>query len=462
MIKPTSAPRPEANPTVRLTVDTKANPQSIRIRFTDQRLAAHGGRVGWSHFLHPNKFRRPWREVLPHQPTRPNAWEPTDGALGYRGGMLCGADKLSRVAWWQRDRALAQVLGVAAVASQSTLSRFFEVFTPSRGQRLGGLHGWAIRSLPSLREGDTLDWDAWALRHKDGHQQGVCGGCPRQGLKPWHRPLLAGLAEAKRLAHDWLRQGPTACVNGAAEFWRQRVAQRPAPVRVGWVRGGSGFGAAAVQAMGEALKWKLILVARWDQKIQSRCRHGQEHGQATEVAGSLVQEVEREPIGRRLVLIRHRRQDRPQAGGKTLLEVEGDRFQALRTNRPRSLEALAIWRRYNGRADGENRIKELGEPLGIKRLCAGNFGGPAALHHLAIAACNWCVLLQRHLGQLEKCARNTLRWRRFHRAAGWSRTQGKPTLKLALQGSGQRNWWRAIRDKLLAPPNGHAVGSLQA
>lgn len=32
---------------------------------------------------------------------------------------------------------------------------------------------------------------------------------------------------------------------------------------------------------------------------------------------------------------------------------------------------LQVWRRYNGRADVENRIKELGDQFGIKRLPSG-------------------------------------------------------------------------------------------
>jgi hypothetical protein len=69
------------------------------------------------------------REVLPHDPTSPNAYDPTDVALGYVGGILCGADKLFLVAWLQSDAAVAEVLGVEAIASQSTLSQFFGVFT---------------------------------------------------------------------------------------------------------------------------------------------------------------------------------------------------------------------------------------------------------------------------------------------------------------------------------------------
>lgn len=41
-------------------------------------------------------------------------------------------------------------------------------------------------------------------------------------------------------------------------------------------------------------------------------------------------------------------------------------------------------------------------------------------------------------------------------------TSGQPTLKLAVQGEANRNWWREIRAKLTALPNGYAVASLQA
>jgi hypothetical protein len=447
---------------VRLQIDTNDGTPSIRLSFTDQRLTAHGGMIVWSHFLHQKRFRQQLREVLPHDPTSPNAYDPTDVALGYVGGILCGADKLSRVAWLQSDPAVAAVLGVEAVASQSTLSRFFDVFTLRTCQGLSGLHRHAVYSLPSLREGYTLDLDSWALLHEDGHQEGVAVGYTRQGLKPCHRPLIAGLAEVKLIAHYWLRSGNSACVNGAAEFLRQTVTALPHHIRIGLVRGDAGFGDASVQDACETLGLKFIFAAKLTQKVQSLCRHYEARWQATDVPGISVQEVALDRPGRRLIVIRQRVSQRPQAGGKTLFELEGYRFQALLTNLPPSVDALAVWRRYNGRADLENRIKELGEQFGIKGLCMQNFWGTEALHHLAIAAYNLCVLLQRRLGQLEKCELNTLRWRLFGRAAVWSRARGKPTLKLAVRGEEARSWWRDLLAKLTAPPNCHAVGPLQA
>jgi hypothetical protein len=457
-----SEPRREADQTVRLPIDTKDGTWSIRISFTDQRLTAYGGMSVWSHFLHQKRFRDRLREVLPHCPTSPNAYDPSDVALGYVGGVLCGADKLSRVAWLQSDPALSEVLGVEAIASQSTLSRFFDVFSQPACNALNRLHQQAVFSLPSLKEGYTLDLDSWSLLHEDGHQQGVAVGYTRQGLKPCHRPLIAALAEAKLVANYWLRRGDSRCANGAAEFVRQTVSGLPAHIRIRLLRGDAGFGEVSVQEGAEALGLKFILVARLTQKIQSLCRHQEAQWQGTEIPGVAVQEVALEQLGRRLVIIRQRVEQRPEAGGKTLLEVPGYRFQALVTNLSRRVDALAVWRQYNGRADIENRIRELGEQFGIKRLCVDNFWGTEALHHLAIAAYNLCVLLQRRLGQLEKCELNTLRWRLFRRAAVWSRARGKPTLKLAVRGDANRDWWRQILAKLTALPNCHAVGSLHA
>jgi DNA-directed RNA polymerase subunit N (RpoN/RPB10) len=447
---------------VRLNLDTDHGPSSIRIGFTDQRLTPHGGLVVWSHFLHQRQFRRQLEQTLPHAPTSPNAFAPADIALGYLGGLLAGADKLSRVAWLQADPAVAEVLGIEAIPSQSTLSRFFAGFTQRSTQALSGLHVRAVGALPSRREGYTLDLDSWALLHEDGHQEGVAVGYTRHGLKPCHRPLLAALAEEKLVANYWLRSGDAACVNGAAEFLRQTVRSLPAHIRVGLVRGDAGFGATGVQDAAAGLGLKFIFAARLTQKVQALCRHVETAWQPTEVSGLAVQEVALERPGRRLIVVRQQIAQRPQAGGKLLLELPAYRFQALVTNLPAHVDALAVWRRYNGRADLENRIKELGEQFGIKRLCCRGFWATEALHQLAIAAYNLCVLLQRRLGQLAKCELTTLRWRLFARAAVWSWARGKPTLRLAVCGPPARQWWQQLLLKLTAPPNCHAVESLQA
>jgi len=462
MKKTTLTPPQEANQTVRLQIDTKDSSPSIRISFTDQRLTAHGGMMVWSHFLHQKKFRATLKDHLPHAPSSPNAYDPTDIGLGFLGGILAGADKLSRVAWLQSDPAVAEVLGIEAVASQPTLSRFFGAFTQASSSALSRLHSGALCALPSRKEGYTLDLDSWALLHEDGQQEGVATGYTKRGIKPCQRPLIAALAEAPLVANYWLRSGNTQCVNGAAEFLRVTLAQMPTHLRIRLLRADSGFGDERFLQACQELKLNYIVVARLTKKVQSLCRHDDACWTDTGVDGVQVQEVATEAVGRRLILIRQRIATRPTAGGKLLLEVPGYRFQALWTNLPSTVDALSVWRRYHGRADIENRIRELGQQFGIKGLTAHQFWATEAMHHLAIAAYNLCVLLQRQLGQLEKCELNTLRWRLFSRAAVWSRARGKPTLKLAVHGEEARAWWLEILTKLTAPPNCNSVGSLQA
>lgn len=74
--------------------------------------------------------------MLPRAPSSPNAYDPTDTALGLIGGILCGADKLARVAHLAHDPAVAEVLGIEDVPSQSPLSRFFARCGRAAGEAL--------------------------------------------------------------------------------------------------------------------------------------------------------------------------------------------------------------------------------------------------------------------------------------------------------------------------------------
>ena len=150
----------------------------MRISFTDQRLTAHGGMVVWSQFLHQSAFRTQLAQVLPHAPKSNHAYDPADVALGFLGGILSGADKLSRIAYLRQDPAIPQVLGIEAVPSQSTLSRFLATFRQSTSEGLTALHRWAARRLPSEREGYTLDLDSSALQHEDGHSHILAATIP--------------------------------------------------------------------------------------------------------------------------------------------------------------------------------------------------------------------------------------------------------------------------------------------
>lgn len=459
-MKKTTQPHTGSTHQTVLEINTVDSTQSIRIGFTDQRLTAYGGMAFWSAFLHKRKVRAQLESFLPQAPTSPNAFAPSDVGLGLMGGVLCGADKLSRVAYLRGDPAIAEVLGIEAVASQSTLSRFLSSFDERASNALNGLHQWAMGQLPSLREGYTLDLDSWSLLHKDGHQEGVRTGYTPLGLEPCHRPLIACLAEPKLVAGFWLRQGNSQCTDQAPEFVSQLLDRLPKHIRVGCVRADAGFYHEKVLQLLEQRRLHYLIVMRLYAKWQKYCRHADSAWTPTDVAGIEAQEIEGAVLGRRIIILRHRLSERPEAGGKKLLSVPGYLFQALVTNLPASWSVLAIWRRYNGRSESENRIKELGSQFGVKGFCCQKFWATQAVCQFAIWAYNLCVLLQRELGLLEKVELQTLRWRLFCRAGVWSQAQGKPTLKLAVRGEKHRQWWTKVAEKLrdtLPPLNCHAV-----
>jgi hypothetical protein len=459
MKKPTQPHTGSTHQTV-LKINTCSGTQSIRIGFTDQRLTAYGGMAVWSSFLHKRKVREVLRRFLPQEPVSANAYDPSDVGLSLMGGILCGADKLSRVAYLRDDAAIAPVLGVEQVASQSTLSRFLDDFDKTDSDGLNGLHQWALGRLPSLREGYTLDLDSWALLHRDGHQEGIKVGHTPIGLKPCHRPLIACLAEPKLVAGFWLREGNAQCAQGVPECVSQLLEALPKHIRISCVRADAGFYHEKVLQMLEGRQLHYIVAMKLYTKWQKYCRHSEEAWTQTDVPGIEVQEIESPVLHRRILIIRQLLSQRPEATGKELLEVPGYRFQALVTNLPTSWSVLAVWRRYNGRSESENRLRELGSQFGVRGFCCHSFWATQAVCQFAIWAYNLCVLLQRELGLLEKVELQTLRSRLFCRAAVWSLAQGKPTLKLAVVGQKQRHWWLQVMEKLsslLPPLNCYAV-----
>ena len=432
---------------VSVQIDRGGSKQTIRMGFTGQRLTAFGGMVLWSAFLRKLGFSAQLKRLLPHQPKARNALHPGDIALGFMGGIIVGADKLTRVSWLSRDSALAEVLGIARIASQSTLTRFFGTFKQRTAEMLQELYPWMLRRLPSRSGGYTLDLDSTALLHEDGHQEGVQVGYSRKGLKPCHHPLIAVLAEVRMVAGYWLRSGNCPDAGHAAELVRSLLDRLPAQIRIGLVRADSGFVDKKLFDLLENRGIRYVVARALAPNIKAICRHDDSMWEDTGIAGVEVQECEWHRPGQRLIVIRQRILDRPEAGGKLLFNLPGYRYQALITNLPRSYAPLNVWRIYNGRADCENRIKEIGSQFGIRGLCCRRFWATEAAHQLAIAAYNLCVLFQRELGMTKKIELRTLRMHLFTRAGVWSRSKNAPTLRISIQKK-YRAWWDAILDRI--------------
>lgn len=440
--------------------------ETIQIGFTDQRISAHAGLSAFGSFVHWHRFGSVLQRWLPKR-TSPNATAPQDLGLGFMVGILAGAKKLAQVAHLRRDPLLPELLGIEGVGSQSAYSRFFQGFksAPANTQCFGGLWRWCLDRLRVRQGGYTLDLDSTQLLHEDGHQkEGVRTGHTARGFKRSYHPLLAMLAEAKLVAGFWLRPGNTRCDNNVVAFCQELLGRLPHWLRLQLVRADSGFCYEPLLQLLEGRGLAYIVVGRIYEPVRSLIR-GTTRWQTTELAGTEASEAVYQGWGwsqpRRVVLLRHLQAQRPEAGGRLLVDCPGYLYQVLVTNLPLTVGALEVWRRYNGRAGSENIIRELDECFALPQISLKNFYATEAALSLAVLSYNLCVLFQSHVGWLEKVTAATLRFRLFTTGGVISRTGGYTTIRLAVPAGPDRRWWRCLLEKLTCPfPNCIAVEKL--
>lgn len=438
--------------------------ESIAIGFADKKLSPHAGSAVFWKFLHPSGFVGKLKDLLPHRlPESNNAIQPIDKAVAFVQGLLCGAERLTHVAYLRRDPVVPVLTGIKRVSSQSVLSRFFAVFdSVGKNQRcFGPLWEWCVKRVKARKEGYSLDFDSTRLLHEDGHQEGVKTGYTRVGLKPCLHPLLAVIEEAKLVAGFWLRPGNTSCANNIAAFTLEVLGRLPKWLKVRVVRADSGFCENAWLDLLEGQGLRYIVVARLMAPLRKLIVKGMDW-QPTGVRGVTVAEIIHHEKGwsrpRRLVVVRHEIKEKKRAGGKKLIEVPGYQFQALVTNLGDAHSPLAVWRDYNKRAGCECVIKELDEDFALPKLILSKFWATEAALSLAVISYNLVVLFQQKLGwQHERITTKTLRYWVFVTAGSLVSHARKRLLQLAIP-PGQRDWWRMVWEKIACPyPNCNAV-----
>src|SRR5438309_10677449 len=101
---------------------------------------------------------------MPYVPSSPNALRPVEIALGFIGGILAGANKLTRIGHLRQEPLLGELMDIKRLPSQSTLSRLLACFEGAaqnwRGFR--ALWRWCMMPLPRLTGRYSLDVDSTA------------------------------------------------------------------------------------------------------------------------------------------------------------------------------------------------------------------------------------------------------------------------------------------------------------
>lgn len=249
-------------------------------------------------------------------------------------GLALGAARFEHFTRYRRDPLVPRLLGVRRFPAPDTLRRLFGAFTYRTTTEVSeALLRWSLQTMRPILLGHTLDLDSTMFCRYGDQEGSLRGHNPAKHGRPSHHPLLAFLCESRRLLWATLRAGHAGTANGVREFVAQALTMRPAGHRIGLVRRpvGRGIDVADIETS----------LAGW--------------GGTT----------------RRFVCLRQRLADRPAARGRRLFEWPDDTFRVFVTSVPYAAELVT--RLYAGRADSENRIKELKDDLSLDTFCLRSF-----------------------------------------------------------------------------------------
>jgi len=189
--------------------------------------------------------------------------------------------------------------------------------------------------------------------------------------------LVAFLAEGRRLLWAVLRSGNSGSANGCVEFLKQALEVLPAGQRIGLVRADAGFFEKRLLEYLEGQELPYIMVARLTHVVRKLVIHQipsrtwRVVARGVEVADLEVSLPNWKTVKRRFVCLRQEISERPQASGRRLIDCPGYTYRVMVTSVPYAAEVVS--RMYAGRADSENRIKELKEDLSLDTFCLKSF-----------------------------------------------------------------------------------------
>jgi hypothetical protein len=174
-----------------------------------------------------------------------------------------------------------------------------------------------------------------------------------------------------------MRSGNSGSANGCVEFIKQAVTVVPPGHRIGLVRADAGFFEKRFLEYLESEELPYIIVARLTPIVRKLVIHRVPSaawrvvGRGIEVADLEVSLPNWKTVKRRFVCLRQQIAERPEARGRRLIDCPGYAYRVMVTRVPYAAEVVT--RMYAGRADSENRIKELKEDLSLDTFCLKSF-----------------------------------------------------------------------------------------
>src|SRR6476620_10547367 len=238
--------------------------RKILFGFTDHPITVWAGVILLRVYFEWIKLREELDETLVEFRKRSNNQiGSVEVMLSWFYGLALGAERFEHFTRYRRDRLLGELLGVERFCSPDTLRRLFLRFNYREVTEVSErLMGYSLASMRPILLGHTLDVDSTVLC-RYGEQEGSLKGYnPDKPGRPSHHPLVAFLAEGRRLLWASMRSGNSGSANGCVEFLKQELTVLPAGQKIGLVRADAGFFEKRLLEYLEGQELPYIIVAR--------------------------------------------------------------------------------------------------------------------------------------------------------------------------------------------------------
>lgn len=419
------------------------------ISFTNKEITPWGGMAFLKQMLKKIGFRELIDSNTDLPESKSNRGYKTSTIIeGFITSIWCGANRFMHTEVTRHDVALSKIFDWKEAPAQDTYKRFFSKFNQATNQKVSDyFYSWIFDNFKF--NNFTLDIDS-SVMTRYGAQEGAKKGYnPAKKGRPSHHPLIAFIADVKLVANMWLRSGNTSSANNFLSFLEDTLSKLKQKT-ISLIRLDSGFFSSDILDYLEEKPIDYIIAAKFTHPIQ-RLIHNSCNWVVLDTGIEICQQMyqsESWKKPRRIVIVRQKLKDRPQAPGKQLsLFAEEEiymnyRYSAYVTSM--KLAPAEIWRIYRGRAEAENRIKELKYDFGFDSFNLKDFYATEAALTFAMIAYNLMALFRTFVLQ-EKTQKtlSTLRYRAFAIGAYFEKVNDKLVLKIALNKK-RRAWFNGL------------------
>jgi hypothetical protein len=425
----------------------------IELRFTDQEISSWGGLSILKKMLDNSGFVN-YLETLPLPVQGSNrGYDPIQLFIQFMASVWCGANRYAQLDVTRFDYSIQRLFGWDRMPEHKAFQRYFNKFDMATNHAIfGGLYRWFFSQLKF--DNFTMDIDSSVLT-RYGEQQGAKKGYNKQkpGRNSQH-PIIAFVADVEFVANFWLRSGDAHTANNFKAFLEETLLFI-GNKRIGLLRLDSGFYSKDIFDYLEDRESPINYITAVPMYSTIQRMIASQRSWMNILQGIDIVEFEYQAqdwsMPRRMIAVRQRTEKRPKAVGKQLSlfedewEINGYRYTCYVTNL--NLPAAEVWRLYRGRANCENRIKELKYDYGLDKMNEQSFDATEASLLLMTVAYNFMSLFKQVIiGGSIRNRLSTIRYRLLAIPSAIENSGNSIIVNMALQMS-RRMWIKKLWDK---------------